>query len=38
MRTFRRLPLPAAFVGGLALGVVAALALTSAAAGEETAR
>ncbi len=35
MSTFRRLPLPAAFVGGISLGLVAALAWTSLAAGQQ---
>jgi FtsP/CotA-like multicopper oxidase with cupredoxin domain len=34
MPIYRRLPLPAAFVGGIALGLIAALAWTSLAAGQ----
>ena len=38
MRSSRRIPMPAAFVGGIGLGLVAALAWTTLAAGRSTAQ
>ena len=38
MRSSRRIPMPAAFVGGIALGLVGALAWTTLAAGRSTAQ